>query len=170
MAFEDKLRLTMTQRVSAVENLLYAAVAVLLVIAACVGLVQSGVALWRGLSLDTTSGLLALDHMLLVLMLIEILHTVRMSIRTQHLTMVPFLIVGLIASIRRVLVITMHAATMAQQGYKTTPEQGVAFRNSMIELALASVLILVFVFSISRLRRATSQVSESSEAIAESDE
>jgi len=84
-------------------------------------------------------------------MLIEILHTVRISIRTQQLTVVPFLIVGLIASIRRVLVITMHAATITDQGYQPTQEQAVAFRHSMIELVLAAVLILVFVFSIVRL-------------------
>jgi uncharacterized membrane protein (DUF373 family) len=120
VTFEDKLRTTITQHLSALETVLCAAVAVLLVVAASVGVVRAGIALWGGLSLDstTTAGLLALDHLLLVLMLIEILHTVRISIRTRHLTMVPFLIVGLIASIRRVLVITMHAATMAEQGYK----------------------------------------------------
>lgn len=45
--------------------------------------------------------MLALDQLLLVLMMVEILHTVRISIRTQALTVIPFLIVGLIATIRR---------------------------------------------------------------------
>lgn len=161
MTFEDKLRTTITQHLSALETVLYAAVAVLLIVAASIGVVQAGIALWGGLRLDstTTAGLLALDHLLLVLMLIEILHTVRISIRTRHLTMVPFLIVGLIASIRRVLVITMHAATMAEQGYNPTPEQAMAFRYSMIELGLASILILVLVFSIVRLRAISRQIA-----------
>jgi uncharacterized membrane protein (DUF373 family) len=154
MTFDDKMRASITQHVSELETVLYAAVAVLLIIAASVGVFRSGAALWRGFSLDTTTTteLLALDHLLLVLMLIELLHTVRISIRTQHLTMVPFLIVGLIASIRRVLVITMHAATVAEQGYNATPGQALAFRYSMIELGLAAILILVFVHSIVRLR------------------
>lgn len=37
-------------------------------------------------------------------MIVELLHTVRISIQSQALTMEPFLVVGLIASIRRVLV------------------------------------------------------------------
>jgi hypothetical protein len=79
-------------------------------------------------------------------MLIEILHTVSISIRTHHLTVVPFVIVGLIASIRRTLVITMEAAASGDHA------QAMTFRNSMIELGPMSLLILVFVLSIIRLR------------------
>ena len=165
MAFDDKMRGSITQYVCVLEMVLYATVGVLLIVAASVEVVRSGAALWRGFNLETTTttGLLALDHLLLVLMLIELLHTVRISIRTQHLTMVPFLIVGLIASIRRVLVITMHAATMAEEGYKVTPEQAIAFRYSMIELGLAAILILVFVHSIIRLRAASHKSIKSSQ-------
>ena len=49
-------------------------------------------------------------------MLVEILHTVRISIRSHVLVTEPFLIVGLIASIRRVLVITLEAATLTKEG------------------------------------------------------
>jgi hypothetical protein len=85
-------------------------------------------------------------------MLVEILHTVRTSIRTQTLTMVPFLIVGLIASIRRVLVITVHAAKFTEQGQNMAADQAAQFHNSMIELGVLAVLIVVFVFSIGWLR------------------
>ena len=162
MTFEDKLRTNITNHLSALEALLYAAVAVLLIVAASIGVVQAGISLRRGFSFDrtTTAGLLALDHLLVVLMLIEILHTVRISVRTRHLTIVPFLIVGLIASIRRVLVITMQAATITEQGYKPTPDQAMAFLYSMIELGLASILILVLVFSVVRLRAMSREVAE----------
>ncbi len=170
--FEDRMRASITHQVSAMTTVLYGAVAVLLLVAASVGVVQAGFAVWVGLTVHATTnnGLLALDQMLLVLMLIEILHTVRISIRTQRLTMVPFLIVGLIASIRRVLVITMNAATIAQESYKGTPEQAIAFRDSMIELGLSSILILVFVFSIVCLRessrRSASRLSGAPSAVA----
>ncbi len=49
-------------------------------------------------------------------MLVEILHTVRISIRSHVLVTEPFLVVGLIASIRRILVITLEAATLTCAG------------------------------------------------------
>jgi uncharacterized membrane protein (DUF373 family) len=90
--FEKKLRSLGTQHVSTLETVLYAAVAVLLIVAASLGVIRAGATIWHGLILreNTSSELLALDHILLVLMLIEILHTVRISIRTQQLTVVPF--------------------------------------------------------------------------------
>src|ERR1700722_14519289 len=87
-------------------------------------------------------GLLMLDRLLLVLMLVEILHTVRISILSKEFMLVkPFLIIVLIASIRRGLVITMHAAKLAEEGLGT--DQGaIAFRNSMIELGLLGFMVL----------------------------
>jgi hypothetical protein len=43
-------------------------------------------------------------------MLVEILHTVRISIRSHVLVTEPFLVIGLIASIRRMLVISLELA------------------------------------------------------------
>ncbi len=63
--------------------------------------------------------------------------------------MEPFLIVGIIASVRRVLVITLQAAV--QEGQPQAQAANV-FRNSMIELGLLGVLILILVFSIYLLR------------------
>ena len=146
------------------ELVLYIAVGVLLTAATIIELFLSGAALWHELSGGAAgrSALLALDQLLLVLMLIEILHTVSISIRTHHLTVVPFVIVGLIASIRRTLVITMQAA-LGDQGQSGMPGQAMTFRNSMIELALMSFLILVFVLSIIRLRAVSSASDADSE-------
>lgn len=87
-----------------------------------------------------------LDSLLLVLMLVEILHTIRIAILQHTLVMEPFLIVALIASVRRILVLTPEAAEFIQT------DQG-AFRNAMIELALLTFLILAVVISIAILRR-----------------
>jgi uncharacterized membrane protein (DUF373 family) len=163
MAFEQKLRMAISKHVSVLETVLYVAVGVLLIAAAVVSVFQAGATLWHGI-IEGNSGvsaLLALDQLLLVLMLVEILHTVRISIRTQTLTMVPFLVVGLIASIRRVIVITMQAARMAEQAHSSTSDQAIAFRDSMIELGVLAGLILVFVLSIARLRPAPTQEQSS---------
>lgn len=142
MAFADKLRTNVSEHVSLFETILYLCVGVLL--CALAGIYQAGAALWHGFSAGN-NGILALDQLLLVLMLIEILHTVRISIRTQTLTVVPFLIVGLIAPIRRILVIAMQAARMAEPG-SAPSDQFIVFRNSMIEMGLLGFLILVFFF------------------------
>jgi hypothetical protein len=110
--------------------------------------------LWRGVASGTLAGygLQVLDQLLIVLVLVEILHTVRISIRSKEIIIEPFLIVGLIASIRRVLVITMQAAKLTEQAQNSTAST-VTFHNSMIELGLLGFLVLMFVISIHLLRR-----------------
>jgi len=91
-----------------------------------------------------------LDSLLLVLMLVEILHTIRIAILQHALIMEPFLIVALIASVRRILILTPEAAEFIKSDLG-------AFRNTMIELGLLSVLILVVVVSIAILRKYVSK-------------
>lgn len=88
-----------------------------------------------------------LNDLLLVLMLIEILHTVGISLRQHVLVPEPFLIVGLIAAIRRVLVLT------AEQGAPSADE-ATAFRLIMLELGILAVLVVAFVFGLVAMARA----------------
>jgi hypothetical protein len=67
-------------------------------------------------------------------MLVEILHTVRISIRSHILVTEPFLVVGLIASIRRILVITLEAATLTKEGTWSTQGASI-FRASRLSSA-----------------------------------
>ena len=59
---------------------------------------------------------------------------------------------GLIASIRRILVITLEAATLTKGGTWSTDSASI-FRASMTELGLLGLLVLMLVFSITLLRR-----------------
>ena len=143
-----------------VEVLMYIVVGALLSAAAIGEVIQAGALSWRSAVGEAPAdyALLVLDRLLLVLMIIELLHTVRMSVRSQSLIMEPFLIVGLIASIRRVLVITMQAAKMTEQGQSSAGDAAAAFfRNTMLELGLLGFLILIFVFAIYLLRRSSSR-------------
>ena len=81
------------------------------------------------------------------------LHTVRVSMRSGRLTCEPFLIVGLIASIRRVLVITLQSSEITP-AKDWSPEKQALFQASMIELAVLAGLILTMVFAIFVLHRA----------------
>ncbi len=110
-----------------------------------------------------TQTLRVLNELLIVLMLAEILHTVRISLRSHVLVMEPFLVVGLIASIRRILVISLVMATLGKEATWTS-DSAVIFRNSMIELGLLSLLVLVLVFSITLLRRYPLAAGDAKEA------
>ena len=83
-----------------------------------------------------------LDRMLLAMMIIEILYTVRVSLKSHSLCAEPFVIVGLIAAIRRILVISISSA------YE--PEK---FTQHIIEVAVLGILVLTFVISVILLRK-----------------
>jgi len=70
--------------------------------------------LWQGLAAGASSKAVVdvIDRLLVVLLLVDILRTVRISIRSHALVTEPFLVVGLIASIRRLLVITLDASNL----------------------------------------------------------
>lgn len=62
-------------------------------------------------SLDP-AGINLLDRVLLVLILVEIVHTVVLSLRAHRLAAQPFIIVGLVAVIRRILFLTSGEVTV----------------------------------------------------------
>ena len=164
MILEDRLREKSSNFLHLVEVAFYILVGVLLAVAAGGGVFRAGALLWGSKASGSGDyGLQVLDQVLLVLMVIELLHTVRMSVRSQTLILEPFLIVGIMASIRRVLVITMQAAKMTEQGSAQGQSSGGAggtFTETMMELGLLGLLILVLVFSIYLLRRAAAQREE----------
>jgi uncharacterized membrane protein (DUF373 family) len=151
---EERLRNSSDQNLHLVEVAFYIILGMLLILTTGAVLVEAARQLWVQVNSGGmgVAGMHVLDELLLALMLVEILHTVRISIRSQVLETEPFLIVGLIASIRRLLVITMQTANLESR--VTSPEQYEAlFRHSMLELGILGVLILVLVGSIFLLRR-----------------
>ena len=130
-----------------VEHSVYIALAALLSVTAVLALLGA-------LGDWSSSGpiLLTIDRLLFALMLIEILHTVRASIRSGALTPEPFLVVGLIASIRRMLAITLESSQQTR-GANWSDESAAAFRAAMTELVVLGGLILILVVSIFLLRR-----------------
>jgi uncharacterized membrane protein (DUF373 family) len=87
-----------------------------------------------------------LDQALLILLIVELLYTVQVSFRAHALSAEPFLLVGLIAAIRRVLVLTAEFREQAQKG----PE---AAHQLVVELAMLAGLILALALSLVLLRR-----------------
>ena len=88
-----------------------------------------------------------LDRILLIIIFVEVLYTVQVSFRQHILQPEPFLVVGLIAVTRRILVLTAEMSKLA----KDTPE---GFYNAMIELGLLTILIIALVVCLRMLRQA----------------
>jgi uncharacterized membrane protein (DUF373 family) len=136
-----------------IEVLAYLVLGCLLALVALLGVYSAAAALWASV-LEWGAALslvVTIDRILLVLMVIEILHTVRVSFNEGALASEPFLVVGLIASIRRVLVITLESSQAHEPG-KWTPDSQGLFNSTMIELGVLCCLILVMVTSIYMLR------------------
>ena len=129
------------------QDFIYIVTALVLIAAALVLLGFSGYTFITTLGKDPTGGISRLlDNLLLVLMLVEILHTVGIFLKTRKLIIEPFLAVGIIAAIRRVLIIT------AEQVHPSA-EHAAAFRMTMLELGLLAGMILAFTLCIFLLRR-----------------
>jgi uncharacterized membrane protein (DUF373 family) len=129
-----------------VEQVVSIAIGVFLTIAAVAALAGAAIALWNGL-VHWTGGAAVfevVDQLLFVLMLVEILHTVRRSIESHELACEPFLIVGLIATVRRILVVTLQSSDTGLKGGAPPPP----FDHTMIELGVLAALTLVLIGSI----------------------
>ncbi|MCB2219172.1 MAG: hypothetical protein KQI35_02170 [Bacteroidetes bacterium] len=130
--------------ITAGENIIYIVIIVLLFASAAL-LIYDEIRTFLHVTSDTFGIKLIIEIIaktLLLLMIIEILTTVRISIREHSLSAEPFLIVGLIASIRRILIISVETAYV--------PEH---FNHFMIEIGVLTVLIFIFIISIVLLRK-----------------
>jgi len=140
------MRNLVARQFTRVEDVVYVGLGILLSVSA-VGLLVVTAA---GFGAKLFSGDLAgqiiplLDRILLILLVVELLYTVQVSFREHAVTPEPFLLIGLIAAIRRVLILT---AEFGQAGGQAAPTQLV------IELAVLSALIVAIALSLFVLRR-----------------
>jgi len=136
------------QTLSSVEDLVYVGLGLLLTIAALTLLVTTlksvALALWHHALGGQVVNLL--DQILLILLVIELLYTVQVSFREHGLIAEPFLVVALIAVIRRILVLTAEVPKLAEAGEA-------AFRHAMVELGVLTVMVLVLVSSLIMLQK-----------------
>jgi uncharacterized membrane protein (DUF373 family) len=137
-----------------IERALAVGIGVLLSLAAVLALTGAATLIWDGvIQWPQTRSLFGIvDRLLFVLMLVEILHTVRASIQSHVLAVEPFLVVGMIATIRRILVVTLETsdrATHDNAALGSVP----AFNNAMIELGVLGALTLALAVAIYLSRR-----------------
>ncbi|HET6381765.1 MAG TPA: phosphate-starvation-inducible PsiE family protein [Armatimonadota bacterium] len=164
LLIEDALRIRSARTLNAIEVFIYAVLGLMLSGAAIIALAGAGHELledslrWT----DSIGSIEAVERLLFVLMLVEILHTVRISIKSHHLVTEPFLIVAIIASVRRMLVITMEGSTLTQP--TRWPEGGESiFRASLLEMGILGGLVLILVIAIVLMRRYGAQDGDDGE-------
>ena len=139
------------------ENLVYAAAGMLLVVSAVIVL---GAVAYH-LATDLTDGAesavtKALDGLLLVFIVLELLAGVRATMVERKLVAEPFLVVGIIASIKEIIVIALGARS----------ESGLddqAFRASMTEIGVLGVLVLLLAGAGFLVRRKEREPEEGAE-------
>ncbi len=98
----------------------------------------------------------ALDGLLLVFILLELLAGVRATMREKKLVAEPFLVVGIIASIKEIVVLTLE--TKDNNGSNSE-----AFRSAMTEIGVLSGVILLLALASYLVRRKEREPEEEEE-------
>ncbi len=130
------------------ESIVLAFIGVALVLVALLLLYSSMHDLW----IATTHGPREIEHdaigilntILLVMMTMEIVYTVAISLKSHTLNAEPFLIIGSIAGIRRMLVITATSTESENDPGK--------FHNTLVELGLLAMTVVAMTLAIWILR------------------
>jgi uncharacterized membrane protein (DUF373 family) len=123
-------------------HLVAAALLVAVAVGVAVVVVGNTVDFLRGPHKASTMVLSVINNTLILFIVAELLHTVRITIRDRHLNAEPFLVVGMIAGVRRVLIVTAEA----EQSFRWNPKG--------IELIVLMGLILVMAVATWVWRRA----------------
>jgi uncharacterized membrane protein (DUF373 family) len=146
------VRRVVVQGLGLVEDLVYAGLGLLLATAALALLFVAFKSLVNTLFMGLLSGQVVsiLDQILLILLIIELLYTVQVSFREHGLLAEPFLLVALIAVIRRVLVLTAELPKLPEAG-------ATVFSHALLELALLTIMIFVLVASFIMLQKQAKQ-------------
>lgn len=121
---------------SHVEDAVYVGIAVLLAVGAGVLLVSAAAGLGDLTVRPTTEVVLdVLDRLLLVFIVVELLFAVRVILSKREVVAEPFLIVGMIASIKEIIVLSVKAADFVGKGEK--------FTDAIIEVGVLGGLVLL---------------------------
>lgn len=147
-------RVWVARAFTAVEDVVYVGLGLLLVGSSIILLVSGLISFGHNLMAGSfaTNIVALLDRILLILLVVELLYTVQVSFREHTLIPEPFLLIGLIAAIRRILVLTAELAQVHDK-----PEE--VFRNFIVELVVLTFMIITLVIALVLLRRRGEKVT-----------
>ena len=85
-----------------------------------------------------------LDGLLLIFIFVELLYAVRACLRSHEIVAEPFLIVGILAGIKEIVVLSVEAATLL--------EKGPAFSRAVVEIGVLAGVVLALALAAFVLR------------------
>ncbi|HVL05213.1 MAG TPA: phosphate-starvation-inducible PsiE family protein [Acidimicrobiales bacterium] len=139
------------------ENVVYSTAGVLLAGGAVLVLAAVGWHLVKDVGNGVEGGVTsALDGLLLVFILLELLAGVRATMKEKKLVAEPFLIVGIIASIKEIVVLTLES----NEVYRT---DNPAFENAMTEIGVLAAVIVLLALASFLVRRKEREPEEDDE-------
>ncbi len=142
----ERVRLT-DKALTLAEDLLYAGIAGILIVAAGGLLFVAGRDLLTSVGDKDTEGVLhVLDTLLLVFIFVELLYAVRLTLKERQVLVEPFLLVGVLAAIKEIVVLSVEAAAQVSKD----PD---AFERSVIEIGVLAGLVVALALSAVLLRR-----------------
>jgi uncharacterized membrane protein (DUF373 family) len=124
------------------EDAVYTVVALLLVVGAVILLVGAAKELTKLDAGTDVAALAMLDRLLLVFVLVELLYAVRMTLVRREIVAEPFLIVGIIASIKEIILLSVEVANVIE-GKPTTGEVSADVSEFAMIIGLLGTLVLV---------------------------
>jgi len=130
------------------EDVVYVGLGILLAAGAFTLLITEAMRFWHVLLSGQIAELIVplLGQLLLVIIIVELLFTVKVSFREHVLEPQPFLIVAVIAVSRRIIVLTAEISKLLSENEQT-------FQHALWELGVLTILAVTLVISLRLLRQ-----------------
>ena len=103
-----------------------------------------------------------LDGLLLIFIFVELLYAVRSCLRSHEIVAEPFLIVGILAGIKEIVVLSVEAATLLKDG----PQ----FARAAVEIGVLGAVVVALSVSVYVLRERRRDTEDAGERAADDDE
>jgi uncharacterized membrane protein (DUF373 family) len=142
------------------EDAVYWAIAAVLVVGSSALLVSQFNTMLRLRDAPAKTVMLeVLDGLLLIFIFVELLYAVRSCLRSHEIVAEPFLIVGILAGIKEIVVLSVEAATLL--------EKGPAFSRAVVEIGVLGGVVLVLAVAAFVLRERRRDTADAGEGVAE---
>ena len=102
-----------------------------------------------------------LDGLLLIFIFVELLYAVRACLRSHEIVAEPFLIVGILAGIKEIVVLSVEAATLL--------DKGAPFARAVVEIGVLAGVVLALALAAFVLRERRRDTQDAGERAPEED-
>ncbi len=142
------------------EDAVYWAIAVVLVVGSGALVISQFNTLLRLREAPAKAVMLeVLDGLLLIFIFVELLYAVRSCLRSHEIVAEPFLIVGILAGIKEIVVLSVEAATLLDRG----PD----FSRAVVEIGVLGGVVLVLALAAFVLRERRRDTVDAGEGAAQ---